>query len=96
MCGICKDADPTHKNMSSVQVAQNKMLRLLDNSSLKDRNTAKEMLDKHGLLTLCEPVSCEHQTYRSMEGNNDQGLPHSVDPTQGRYKLRYMYCDLLF
>ena len=47
-----KEADPSHKNMESAQVAQNKMLRLLDNTTLKDRISTKDLLEKHGLLSV--------------------------------------------
>ena len=42
-----KPEDPTNQNMKSAQVAQNKMLRMLDCVSLKDHITSKSLLQKY-------------------------------------------------
>ena len=47
-----KESDPTSTNLKSVQIAQNKLLRLLDNSSLKDRKHTKDLILKHDLLSV--------------------------------------------
>ena len=42
-------SDPVNQNMKSVQVAQNKMLRMLEGISLKDHVTSSSLLKKHNL-----------------------------------------------
>ena len=47
-----KDSDPTSTNLKDVQIAQNKLLRLLDNSSIMERKHAKDLLNKFDLLSV--------------------------------------------
>ena len=44
-----KSDDPINQNMKSVQIAQNKMLRMIEGVSLKDHMTTKSLLLKHNL-----------------------------------------------
>ena len=44
--------DPVSTNMKALQVTQNRMLRLLNGSRIKDRVSIKSMLDKYGLLSV--------------------------------------------
>ena len=44
-----KTDDPTSANMKSAQIAQNKMLRMLDRVTLKDHVTSKSLLLKYNL-----------------------------------------------
>ena len=46
------ESDPTSTNLKSVQIAQNKLLRLMDNSSLKDRKHSRDLLKKFNLLSV--------------------------------------------
>ena len=41
--------EPKNQNMMSLQVAQNKMLRMINGSSLKDHVTSASLLDKYNL-----------------------------------------------
>ena len=41
--------DPINQNMKSIQVAQNKMLRMLEGVSLKDHDTSSSLLKKHNI-----------------------------------------------
>ena len=41
--------DPSNSQMNSIQLAQNKMLRMLDRVSLKDHITTKSLLQKYKL-----------------------------------------------
>ena len=49
-------------NMKVAQIAQNKMLRVLDNSQIRDRRSKKDMLDRFDLLSVI--------LVQKMEGNN--------------------------
>ena len=44
-----KSEDPINQNMKSIQVAQNKMLRMVDGVTLKDHVTAASLLLKYNL-----------------------------------------------
>ena len=41
--------DPINQNVKAMQIAQNKMLQMLEGVSLKDHITTKSLLDKHNL-----------------------------------------------
>ena len=47
-----KADDPTNSLMKAVQVAQNKMLHMMDRVSLKEHVTTKSLLDKYGLSSV--------------------------------------------
>ena len=47
-----KDTDSHNTLMQAAQVAQNKMLRLLDNSTLADRKSTLELLKKSNMLSV--------------------------------------------
>ena len=47
-----KESDPISSNLKAVQIAQNKLLRLLDNSTLKDRKHTKDLLEKFNILSV--------------------------------------------
>ena len=46
------EEDKHSKDIKATQVAQNKMLRLLDGSRLKDRRSVKDMLEKFDMLSI--------------------------------------------
>ena len=46
------ESDPTPVLLKSLQVTQNRLLRALNNSRIKDRISVKSMLDKFGLLSV--------------------------------------------
>ena len=48
----CNSSDTQNTILKSVQVAQNKLLRLLDNSTLKDRKSANEMIKATKMLSV--------------------------------------------
>ena len=54
LCTNVRTEEPERKNanMKSLQVAQNKLMRLLTNSSYKDLTSTKELLEKSGLLSV--------------------------------------------
>ena len=43
---------PNYTIMTSIQSAQNRLLRLLEGCTLKDRKSTKFLLDKHNLLSV--------------------------------------------
>ena len=46
------EVDRKSKDIKATQLAQNKMLRLLDGSRIKDRRSVKDMLEKFGVLSI--------------------------------------------
>ena len=44
--------DPLNANMKAAQIAQNKMIRMVEGVSLKDHLPSKTLLDKHNLPTV--------------------------------------------
>ena len=54
MCGQIRwnDSDPTPKLMKDLQVCQNKMLRLLNNSRISDRISTASMLTKFNMMSV--------------------------------------------
>ena len=47
-----KRDDPENQNMKATQIAQNKMLRMLDGVSLKDHTTSSSLLQKYNLPSI--------------------------------------------
>ena len=45
------------KNIKTTQIAQNKMLRLLDGSRVKDKRTTKDMLEKFEILSINQTIA---------------------------------------
>ena len=45
----CKIDDPENQNMKATQVAQNKMMRMLDGVSLKEHVTSSSLLLKYNI-----------------------------------------------
>ena len=92
------ESDPSSINLKAVQIAQNKLLRLLDNSTLKDRKHSKDLLAKFNLLSvnqtaiqikLMEAWKATHlQDYPTqMEKNEENLIPTSRElrPTSIRH-----------
>ena len=84
-------------NMKSLQIAQNKLLRFLTKTSIKERTCTRDLLSMTGLLSvnqlaasfkLCEVWKSENITdYPVHLEPNNQGLGHSdrsVRPTTSR------------
>ena len=44
--------DPTAADLKALQLTQNRMLRVINNSKIKDKNSNKSMLDKFRLLSV--------------------------------------------
>ena len=63
-----KQDDPTNKLINSVQVAQNKMLRMMDRVSLKEHVTTKSLLKK---IQPCfsQSTYCRNKTNRGLESS---------------------------
>ena len=46
------ESEPKNSNMKAAQIAQNKLLRLLNNTSMKDRVSTEDLLKNTGLLSV--------------------------------------------
>ena len=88
-----KPEDPENQNMKAAQVAQNKMLRMLDGVSLKEHISSRSLLQKYNLpsvnqlageIKLLEAWKATHITsypFQLDENNpNRQVLDRSVRP----------------
>ena len=51
------EEESKNESMKAVQIAQNKVLRMLDNSSIKDRRRISEMLTKFDCLSVNQMVA---------------------------------------
>ena len=63
-----KSDDPENQNMKATQVAQNKMMRMLDGVSLKEHVTTKSLLKK---IQPCfsQSTYCRNKTNRGLESS---------------------------
>ena len=58
----------------ATQVAQNKMLRLLDGSRIKDRRSVKDMLEKFNMLSINQTIA-EIKVLEAWKANKDKNYP---------------------
>ena len=92
-----EESELKNGNMKSLQIAQNKLMRLLTRTSIKDRTCTRELLSMTGLLSvnqlaasikLCEVWKSENiKDYPIHLEPNHPGLGHSdrsVRPTTSR------------
>ena len=70
--------DPTNSLMKSVQVAQNKMLRMLDRISLKDHVTSKSLLLKYNLSSVNQ-LAAEIKLLESWKSVNLANYPFQLE-----------------
>ena len=81
-----KTDDPTNSQMKAVQVAQNKMLRMMDRISLKDHVTTKSLLDKYGLSSVNQ-LSGEIKLTEAWKSLNQEEYPFQMElhnPSQNK------------
>ena len=71
--------DPTSGNMKALQITQNRMLRLLNGSRIKDKISIKFMLDKFGLLSVNQ-LAAKIKIIEVWKTINKEGYPLSLDP----------------
>ena len=62
------------KDMKATQLAQNKMLRLLDGSRIKDKRSVKDMLEKFNMLSI-NPTMAEIKLLEAWKANRDEDYP---------------------
>ena len=60
--------------MKAVQIVQNKLLRLLDGSRIKDRRSIKDMLDKFDLLSINQ-ISAQIELIEAWKASRDEDYP---------------------
>ena len=70
--------DPTSGNMKALQITQNRMLRLLNGSRIKDKISIKYMLDKFGLLSVNQ-LAAKIKIIEVWKIINIEGHPLSLD-----------------
>ena len=68
------EEDKHSKDIKATQVAQNKMLRLLDGSRLKDRRSVKDMLEKFDMLSINQTIA-EIKITEAWKANRDEDYP---------------------
>ena len=74
-----KDKDLISANMKSAQLAQNKMLRMLDRVSLKDHITTKSLLDKYQLPSVNQ-LAAEIKLTEAWKAVNVPNYPFQLEP----------------
>ena len=68
------EEDKKMKDMKAVQIAKNKLLRLLDGSRIKDRRSIKDMLDKFDML-LINQTSAQIKLTEAWKASRDADYP---------------------
>ena len=61
-------------NMKTVQIARNKLLRVLDNSRIKDKTRKKDMLDKFDMLSVNQ-TAAQIKLTEAWKAMNDEEYP---------------------
>jgi hypothetical protein len=73
------EEDTKTKDIKAVQIAQNKLLRLLDGSRVKDRRSIKDMLDKFDLLSINQ-TSAQIKLTEAWKASKDVDYPIEMKP----------------
>ena len=74
-----KNDDPTNINIKAIQVAQNKMLRMVEGVSLKDHITSKLLLDKHKLPSVNQ-LNGEIKLLEAWKAIHVNNYPFKMEP----------------
>ena len=76
LCAITRDKEEDSKNteMKTIQVTQNRLLRLLDGSSIRDRKSTKELLESARLPSVNQ-LAIEIRMTEAWKIMNDPGYP---------------------
>ena len=68
------DEDKKMKNIKATQIAQNKMLRLLVGSRVKDKRSTGDMLEKFGMLSINQTMA-QIKLTEAWKANKDNNYP---------------------
>ena len=68
------EEDKKMKNIKATQLAQNKMLRLLDGSRVKDKRRIWDMLEKFGMLSINQTIA-QIKLTEAWKANKDDNYP---------------------
>ena len=74
--------DPLSEDLKKLQVAQNKMFRLLDGKSKKDKVNVERIAKKHGLMSINQ-MTCYHvlmETYKIIHFGASEKLKNKLVP----------------
>ena len=77
------DTDLKNSNMKAAQIAQNKLLRLLNNSSLKDRVSTEKLLENTGLLSVNQ-LAASIKITEVWKSLNVESYPIKLEPNISR------------
>ncbi len=69
-----REDDKKTENMKMTQIVQNKMLRMLDNSKIKDKRSIKEMLEKFDLLSVNQ-TAAQIKLSEAWKASKDSSYP---------------------
>ena len=81
------DSDPKTSKMKALQVTQNRMLRLLNGTKLKDKINTKSMLEKFGLPSVNQ-LAAKIKIIEVWKIINKEGYPLSLDPYNQNLQTR--------
>ena len=71
--------DPTAADLKALQLTQNRMLRVINNSKIKDKISNKSMLDKFGLLSVNQ-LAASIKLVEVWKSFNQEGYPLRLEP----------------
>ena len=72
-------SDTTTANMKSLQLTQNRLLRMLNGSKIKDRVSTQSMLEKFGLLSV-DRLAAKIKLVEIWKSLNREDYPICLDP----------------
>ena len=75
---LCQ-SEPTNGNMKALQIAQNKLLRLLDNSTLSERKSTESLLENTGLLSVNQ-LAASIKLTEVWKSIHQENYPISLEP----------------
>ena len=68
------EEDKKNKDLKATQIAQNKMLRLLDGCRIRDRRSVKDMLEKFDMLSINQTIA-QIKIMEAWKANKDENYP---------------------
>ena len=79
LCAVTRsnENDPKNSNMKELQYAQNRMLRLLDGSRIKDKKSIQSLLQKFKVPSVNQ-LACEIRLMEAWKSRNIQSYPVSI------------------
>ena len=81
--------DPTNKFMKDVQICQNKMLRLLNNSRISDRISTATLLTKFNMMSVNQ-INAQIKLSEMSKAVKDEDHPFNIEKRESGPDVRSM------